>query len=312
MTASSTTGIVFDPLYLKHKTGSGHPESPERLRAIGEVLKEDSSLISLKARPATREEIAWVHTSEHIGRIEETRQNDFGYLDADTPTGPESADAAYFAVGGVIEAVEAVDEKIVTNAFAFPRPPGHHAESTRPMGFCLFNNIAIAAEYLIKKKNKKRVAIIDFDVHHGNGTQNSFYARSDVLFVSLHRFPFYPGSGSEKEHGVGDGLGYTLNVPMDAYSDDEDYHEAFDANVIPKLENYQPDFILVSAGFDAHIRDPLGGMKLTKKAFDEMSSKLIATAQKFTDGKIVFVLEGGYDLKGLQEGTEAVLANLKR
>jgi acetoin utilization deacetylase AcuC-like enzyme len=306
-TNQNKVGVVWDERYLAHDTGDGHPERPERLVAIKQVLDADSRLIRLPPRMASAEEVGWIHTPDLIRTVESSRGIAQGYFDMDTPIGPKSADAAFLAAGGVLEAVQAVEEGKLTQAFAFPRPPGHHAESGQAMGFCLFNHIAVAAEYLIRKKGKARVAIMDYDVHHGNGTQHSFYARKDVFYLSTHRFPFYPGTGAEDEKGVGDGLGYTLNVPFGPLGDDDDYEKAFDEQIIPALEDYKPEFVLVSAGFDAHERDPLGGMKVSKKGFYSMSQKLARIAQKHCGSKIVFVLEGGYDLKGLQEGVEAVL-----
>jgi len=306
----SAMGIIYDDRYLKHDTGLGHPERPERLVAIRDIITSHNKLISLKPREATKKEIQWVHNSDHVDRILEMKGSEFFMLDADTPMSPGTTDAALLAVGGVIECVRQVEEESVSSAFAFPRPPGHHAETNRAMGFCIFNNIAIAAEYLIKEKNMKRVAIVDYDVHHGNGTQHSFYDREDVFYISTHRFPFFPGTGSEKEKGEGAGAGYTLNLPFSAYADDDDYRKSFEEKIIPALEKYNPEFILVSAGFDAHILDPLGGMKLRKTGFNFMNEKLMSLAKKCCGGKIVFVLEGGYDLKGLQEGVESVFESV--
>lgn len=301
------TGIVWDERYLEHDTGSGHPERPARLVAIKQVLDAAPQLVRIPARRATQEEIAWVHTPVHIQKVDQSRETPHSYFDLDTPVCDKSADAAYFAVGGVLAAVQEVEEGKLAQAFAFPRPPGHHAESGQAMGFCLFNNIAVAAEFLIHTYGKKRIAIMDYDVHHGNGTQHSFYNRSDVFYLSTHRFPFYPGTGAASEIGVGAGKGYTLNLPFSALTDDEDYQKGFEEKIIPALLDYKPEFMLVSAGFDAHKRDPLGGMKVSKDGFHFMSQALIDVAKKYCGGKIVFVLEGGYDLKGLQEGVEAVL-----
>ncbi|MDO8520297.1 MAG: histone deacetylase [Deltaproteobacteria bacterium] len=305
----SKTGIIFDSRYLEHKTGAGHPERPERLLAIKEVLDADSGLIRLDLRPATKEELGRVHTAEHIAAVDQTRGKDEGYFDLDTPFSGRSAEAAYLAAGGVLKAIEEVEGGRTDNAFVFPRPPGHHAEKNRAMGFCLFNNVAIGAEHLIAQ-GKKKIAIVDIDVHHGNGTQHSFYDRSDVFYLSTHRFPFYPGTGARQERGIGEGLGYTLNIPYDALADDDDYRRGYQDEILPTLLDYKPEFILVSAGFDAHIRDPLGGMKITKEGFNMMAQTLIEAAKKSCHGKIVFVLEGGYDLKGLQEGVEAVLEEI--
>lgn len=301
------TGIIWDSRYLKHDTGSGHPESPRRLLAIKEVLDGDSTLVLLEPRQATEEEIALVHTPDHIKAVLKTQNISHGYFDLDTPVSAGSSEAAFLAAGGMLTAVEAVYKGELDSCFAFPRPPGHHAESNRAMGFCLFNNVAIAAEYLIRKKNLSRVAIVDIDVHHGNGTQHFFYDRKDVFYISSHRFPFYPGTGSAEEKGSRGGAGYTLNLPYPALADDDDYRKGYEEKIQPALLKYQPEFILVSAGFDAHQLDPLGGMKITKKGFIMMAQTLFSAAQKTCQGKIVFVLEGGYDMKGLKEGVEAVL-----
>ncbi len=301
------TGIIWDSRYLKHETGPGHPESPRRLMAIKEVLDADSSLVLLDPRLATPEEVALVHTHEHIQAVQRTKTVSHGYFDLDTPTSSGSAEAAFLAAGGLITAVDSVLKGEIANSFAFPRPPGHHAETNRAMGFCLFNNVAIAAEYLIKKRNLSRVAIVDIDVHHGNGTQHFFYDRKDVFYISSHRFPFYPGTGSVEEKGRGEGDGYTLNLPYPALSDDDDYQKGYEEKVGPALLAFKPEFILVSAGFDAHQLDPLGGMKISKKGFVMMAQTIFSSAQKTCGGKIAFVLEGGYDMKGLQEGVEAVL-----
>lgn len=299
------TGIIWDSRYLEHDTGISHPERPARLTAIKQVLDADSSLIRLEPRLATKEEIGRIHTPEHIKAVDQTRGKPNSYFDLDTPVSAGSADAAYLAAGGVLKVMEEIESGKIDNAFAFPRPPGHHAESNQAMGFCLFNNIAIAAQALIDK-GSRRVAIVDIDVHHGNGTQHSFYNRDDVFYISTHRFPFYPGTGAQNEKGIGKGLGYTLNIPYDALADDDDYKKGYQDEILPALLKYKPEFILVSAGFDAHIRDPLGGMKITKSGFEMMAKTLNDAAQKTCNGKIVFVLEGGYDLKGLQEGVEAV------
>jgi acetoin utilization deacetylase AcuC-like enzyme len=305
------TAIIWEEKYLEHLTGRGHPERPQRLKAVKEVIDADSSLIHLPARMATEEELEWVHTKEHIAKIQSTAGDAVSALDVDTRVSELSCEAAFLAAGGLLTAVEAVEKSEVDNAFAFPRPPGHHAESDKAMGFCLFNNVAVAAEYLIHVKGKKRVAIVDFDVHHGNGTQRSFYKRKDVFYTSAHRFPFYPGTGAEHETGLDEGEGYTLNVPLSSYGDDDDYAKAFEEKIVPALIDYKPEFLLVSAGFDAHLYDPIGGMKVTKAGFTKMSEDLVQVAKQCCEGKTVYVLEGGYDLKGLQEGVESVFTAIR-
>ena len=308
----SKTGVLWDARYLDHITGPGHPERPERLQAIGRVLNErpiGKKVISLQPRPATLEEIALIHDFEYVRKIEKTAGLDV-QLDPDTSTSPGTWDAARLAVGGLLNAVDAVFEGKVQNAFAFVRPPGLHAEKARAMGFCLFNNVAIAAEYAIRTKNCRRVLIVDYDVHHGNGTQWAFYDRSDVFFISTHRYPFYPGTGSRREEGEGKGKGYTLNVTFPGGEGDHEYLKAFDDTVLPAMRDYRPDFILVSAGFDAHRLDPLGGMNVTADGFGRMSEGILRAAGEACGGKAVFVLEGGYSLEGLEESVESCLARL--
>ncbi len=302
-------GIISDERYLNHITGPYHPERPERLIAINEVLDKATGLVAIPTRFATKEEITAIHDPALYERVMATRGITRYAFDADTPVSAGSADAALLAAGGVLNLTDAVWRGEVDVGFASIRPPGHHAEPARAMGFCLFNNIAIAAEHLVKTHGLKRVAIIDYDVHHGNGTQNAFYTRRDVFFTSLHRFPFYPYSGAATETGAGEGAGFTFNVPLDAWADDDDYKKAFE-NTSRAVDDFKPEFILVSAGFDAHERDPLGGMKLSQKGYEFMNEQIAKLAFKHCAGKIVFVLEGGYDLKGLQEGVEAILTTV--
>ena len=304
--APMTTAIFWDKLCVKHEIEPGHFESPERLLVAKEVLDSLPHLEWIKPRPATFEEINWVHDEEHIKKVDLSRGESRTVYDVDTSANEFSADAAYLGAGGLIEVVESVETGKTSNGFSFPRPPGHHAEQNRIMGFCLFNHIAIAAEYLIRKYGKKRIAIIDYDVHHGNGTQNSFYARDDVLFCSLHRSFCYPGTGNASETGEGVGKGFTVNTPLSMFSGDGKYQKTFDEFIYPAIDNYKPEFILVSAGFDAHTLDPLGGMHVTKNGFKYMNEKLLELANKHCSSKIVFNLEGGYELKGLREGIESV------
>lgn len=307
------TGYLWDERFLLHNMGPWHPERPERLAAIREVLEHrpiGKELIRLEPRAASVEEIALIHDFEYVRKIEKTAGLEV-QLDPDTSTSPESWDAARLAVGGLLNVVDAVWEKQVDNAFAFVRPPGHHAEKARAMGFCLFNNVAIAAEYLIRSKNCRRVAIMDFDVHHGNGTQWAFYDRSDVFYLSTHRYPFYPGTGSRREEGEGRGKGYTMNLTFGGGEGDEEYLKCFDQTVVPVLTDYCPDFLLVSAGYDAHRLDPLGGMNVSEDGFGGMSERLRQIAERSCRGRTVFVLEGGYNLEGLATSVESSLVSLK-
>lgn len=302
------TGVVWEPIFSQHVMTTTHPESPARMLSVKDALdnsKAGKATIKIPARPATKEEIAWVHDSDYINVVEKTAGNVVP-LDPDTTAGPRSWEAACMAAGGVMEAVKAVFDGELDNAFAFVRPPGHHAERDHAKGFCLFNNIAIAAEYAIRKYDLKRVVIVDFDVHHGNGTQNKFYDRSDLLFISTHRWPFYPGSGSRDEHGEGEGRGYTLNVPL-GRGDDEEYRDVYENAVIPLIEEYNPELVLVSAGYDAHAMDPLGGFSLTTETFNWLTEKLVSVAKKCCGGKIIMVLEGGYNVEALRECAEGAL-----
>lgn len=303
-------GHVYDPRYLQHDTGFGHPERADRLKAIENRLVETGlkpRLIEIPPRPATREEIQWVHQPSYVERVAQTAGRPGGYLDPDTVVSPGSYPAALLAAGGLLAAVEGVMEGEVDHAFAMVRPPGHHAESDHAMGFCLFNNVAVAAEGLIRKYGLNRVAVVDYDVHHGNATQHMFYDRSDVFYASTHRYPFYPGTGAAEETGTGPGLGFTLNCPMAAGWGDEEYRRVFNERLIPALREYRPEFILVSAGFDAHRRDPLGGMKVSEQGFAWMSGELEKVAREFCRGRTVYTLEGGYDLEGLSKSVQGVL-----
>jgi len=302
------TAVIWDKRYLQHETGFGHPESPDRLKAIQKVLEErpvGKKVTSLEPRLASFEEIALVHDFEYIQKIEKTAGLDM-QLDSDTHSSSHSWEAARLAVGGLLTCVDAVMDGKVSNAFAFVRPPGHHAEKARAMGFCIFNNVAIAAEYALRK-NARRVLIIDYDVHHGNGTQRSFYDRPDVFYISTHRYPFYPGTGAHREEGTGKGKGYTLNLPFSGGEGDEEYLKIFEKEVIPVARDYQPDLVLVSAGYDAHRLDPLGGMNVTENGFAKMTEMLMEISQKTCGGKIILVLEGGYSLEGLSQSVEACL-----
>lgn len=305
------TAVVYDPRYLLHETGWGHPERPERLVAVQKVLKGPlaKKLLHLSPRLATSEEITLIHDSEYVAKIEKTAGLDVS-LDADTQASPHSWEAAQLAVGGMLTAVDSVFEGKADHAFAFVRPPGHHAERERAMGFCLFNNVAIAAEYAMRSKDCRRVLIIDYDVHHGNGTQWAFYDRSDVFYISTHRYPFYPGTGSEREDGRGMGKGYTLNIPFSGGEGDEEHLSVFEKKVIPVSRDYAPDLILLSAGFDSHRLDPLGGMNVTGAGFAGMTRQILDVAKKVCGGKVVCVLEGGYSLEGLTESVTSVLETM--
>ena len=306
-------GIVLDKLYVDHDNGMGHPESQERILAIVDMLKFTKlfdEVVRIEPRDATREEITLVHTPEHYDNIASTKGRPKVFLDADTSTCPVSFDAALRAAGGMISAIDSVLSKEVDRAFPLVRPPGHHAEADRAMGFCLFNNVAVGAAYLTEVKGLERVLVIDWDIHHGNGTQHIFYDTSKVLYFSTHQYPFYPGTGAAEEVGSGDGKGYTVNVPMEPGMGDDEFIRIFEEILKPIIDQYKPEFILVSAGFDIYFEDPLGGMKVSPEGFAKLTRLLTDEADKICDGKIVFLLEGGYNLDGLWISTKEVIEEL--
>jgi acetoin utilization deacetylase AcuC-like enzyme len=305
--------IIRDPLCLLHTNGPGHPESRERLEAIDRMLAsfpERDRLEEMPAREASFEELARVHRPEYIHSIEATRQRPFTMLDPDTGAGPESYAAALRAAGGVLRAVDAVLEGGLGGAFALIRPPGHHAEADRAMGFCLFNNVAVAASYALERQGLKRVLIVDWDVHHGNGTMHAFYDRPEVLYFSVHQYPHYPGSGSVQEIGRGRGAGYTVNVPLPGGQGDADYLAVFHQVLLPVARQFSPELILVSAGFDAHQEDPLADMRLSSAGFGDLAAVLRGLAAERCPGRLALALEGGYQLEALTEGVAAVLTEL--
>lgn len=307
------TGIVKDWRYLEHNMGDAHPESPERIRAIYKMLEEEKALASLHLiapRPATEKEVALIHTQEYVEQIKETAGRERVYLDPDTSTSPRSYEVALLAAGGLLEAADRIMAGKVRSAFALVRPPGHHAEASQAKGFCLFNNVAIAAQYLVEKWGLRRVLIVDWDLHHGNGTQNAFYSRDDILFFSTHQFPHYPGTGHWSEVGDGKGEGFTVNVPLAPGKTDDDFLFIYRKLLAPIAAAYKPEFILVSAGFDIFAGDPLGGMEVSVKGFGAMAGELMNLAQQTAQGRLLLTLEGGYNLFGLQDGVRSVLLAL--
>jgi acetoin utilization deacetylase AcuC-like enzyme len=282
---------------LKHPAPAGHPENAERMvHAVEQVLNSDiaSGLEMLTPTIVKTDCIFDIHKKEYLDNVKAISDSGGSYLDGDTYAGSQAYNAAWETASAAIFAAESIMNNQYRRIFLAGRPPGHHAEFDHGMGFCIINNIAVAAEVLIKDFNLKRVAIIDWDVHHGNGTQNAFYSRSDVLYVSLHQYPFYPGSGATAERGTGDGQGYTLNIPLPVGSGDDIYLQKFDEIIIPNLEDYKPEFILISCGFDAHRNDRLGGMELSEQAFGTMTSQLVDIAEKYSEGRILSLFEGGY------------------
>lgn len=303
-----TTGLIYDDRFLNHDTGPGHPERPDRLRAIVAALKSSGlweRVEHLAFETSTPSRMERLHSPAYVHRVIETCASGMPYIDVpDSAVCEASADLAMFAVGGVLRAVDAVMQGEIDNAFCAVRPPGHHAEMGRSMGFCLFGNVALAAESLIADHGLDRVAIVDFDVHHGNGTQHLLEDRADILFVSVHEDPVhqYPGTGFAHETGKGDGTGFTLNVPLAPGSGDAAYRAAFDDAIIPKLDAFAPQFVLLSSGFDAATADPLGGMNVTTPGFVAMTQQILAVANRHAAGRVVSVLEGGYDLDALAAG----------
>ena len=312
----SRTGFIYHELYLAHDTGSGHPERPDRLKAITQHLEHTTLSTQLQHSlidPAAEKWILKVHSSRHWKFVKESCARGIEVLDqGDTHVCPRSYEVALLAAGGVLAGVDAVMSGLLRNAFCAVRPPGHHAESNAVMGFCLFNNVAIAARYAQEKYGVEKVAIIDWDVHHGNGTQEIFYEDPSVFYVSTHQYPFYPGTGARDERGSGKGEGYTLNCPMLAESGEKEYMEAFTREILPALERYKPDLLLVSAGFDAHKDDPLANINLTEESFAKLTTLMLEVAEKCCSGRIVSVLEGGYNLQALAKSVEVHLRELMR
>lgn len=310
MTLHKTIGLVSSDVYLEHISPGGHPERPERLCAIIRYLKERGSWNHLKHIPpvaATIDHILAVHTQQHIDRVLNVCERGDGLLDeGDTFAVPKSFQVALLASGGVIDAIDAVLGKKVDSAFCAVRPPGHHAERDRAMGFCLFNNVAIGARYAQQEHDLARVAILDWDVHHGNGTQHIFDQDPSVYYISLHQYPFYPGTGAREERGIGKGEGFTLNFPLPAGTGETRYLQAFTEEIVPTLESFNPGLLLISAGFDAHKDDPLGGMKLTKDSYAKMTDLVKDIAP------VVSALEGGYNLEALARCTDSHLNALSR
>ena len=297
---TSRTGFVYDPIFLKHETGT-HPENASRMTATMALL-EDSRVLDrvhrISARPARPDELALVHDPRYVDGVRRAAEAGGGWVDPDTLITPLSYDVAAHVVGGTLNALDAVLDGTVDNAFCLVRPPGHHATPVQAMGFCLFNHVAIAAAHA-RRRGLGRVAIVDIDVHHGNGTQDAFYADPSVLYVSMHEYPFYPGTGALEEIGEGDGRGANINIPLPAGCGDAVYRVLFDETVLPALHRFRPHVILVSAGFDAHFADELADERLSVDGYGVLIGKLIEAAGELCDGHLLVALEGGYDLVAL-------------
>jgi len=307
------TGVVIDRRYMDHDMGAYHIESPARIEVLIRMLEKDPPVpfVAIPPRPATEEELAWVHERGYIDLIRSTAGKSVP-MDADTVAGPKTWGTALLAAGGFLESLDRVMDGSVPNAIALVRPPGHHAEASRAMGFCFFNNIAIGAEHLLRRHGLRRVLIVDWDLHHGNGTERAFYERRDVMYFSAHQSPLYPGTGAVRFFGHGEGFGCNLNVPLLAGKTDADYLLIFNRILAPVAAEFAPEFILVSAGFDIAAGDPLGGMSLTSRGFGLLTDSLAAMAGRTAGGRLAIVLEGGYDLPALGDGVGEVMKALSR
>tara|TARA_B100000787_G_C16197075_1_gene301713 strand:+ start:40 stop:969 length:930 start_codon:yes stop_codon:yes gene_type:complete len=297
------TGLITSDTYQNHNTGAGHPEKIDRVAVVIENFKklDNKNLLWKKPSKFDQSLLIKTHSSEYINQVNQSfPENGFAFLDGDTVVSPGSKDATKDAIGSIISAIDGVQNKEFKNAFCAVRPPGHHAEKNKAMGFCIYNNVAVGANYLIEKYKFKRVAIIDFDVHHGNGTQDIFYNNEKVLYISTHQYPYYPGSGSEKEKGKFNNI---FNIPLEAGTSAEEYLSAYD-RVLKKLKEFKPEFLLFSAGFDAHIDDPLAQLRLGSEDFYQLTKRTLEYSKSFCNGNVVSILEGGYDLKALQDSTQ--------
>ena len=297
------TGLVTSDTYQNHNTGEGHPEKIDRVTAVIDNFRklDNKDLIWKKPINFDQDLLIKTHSLDYINQVQKSfPQNGFNFLDGDTVVSPGSKDATKDAVGSILTAIEGVQNKDFKNAFCAVRPPGHHAEKEKAMGFCIYNNVAVGANYLIEKYKYNKIAIIDFDVHHGNGTQDIFYDNEKVLYISTHQYPYYPGSGSEKEKGKYNNI---FNIPLEAGTTAVEYLNAYE-HVLNKLKEFKPEFLLFSAGFDAHIDDPLAQLRLSSEDFYTLTKRTLEISKPFCNGNVVSILEGGYDLKALQDSTQ--------
>ncbi len=307
-------GYLLDERYLLHNPGIRHPESPQRLLAIQQTLQHFDGTgrwRRLQPRLASGDELELIHSASLVERIKQAAEQAPSYVDFDTPISTESYQTALLAVGGVLQCVDSICSGSVRRIIAFIRPPGHHASRERATGFCLFNNVAVAAAYARTEYKLERIAIVDFDVHHGNGTQSCFYSDPGILYISSHQFPFYPGSGDYNEAGRGEGKGYTLNFPLPERAGDSSFVPIY-SNIVSKvLDQFGPQLILVSAGFDGHFRDPVGGLCLTHAGYASAAASLMRAADRWCAGKICFVLEGGYSVQALKDCVRAIMVEME-
>ena len=297
------TGLITSDTYQNHNTGDGHPEKIDRVTVIIDNFKklDNKNLVWKKPSKFDRSLLKITHNSDYINFVEKSfPEKGLSFLDGDTIISPGSKEATSDAVGSIITAIDGVQNNEFKNAFCAVRPPGHHAEKNKAMGFCIYNNVAVGANYLIKRYKLNKIAIIDFDVHHGNGTQNIFYDNKKVLYISTHQFPYYPGSGTEQEKGKHNNI---FNIPLPAGTTSEEYLNAYEF-VLKKLNEFKPEFILLSAGFDAHKDDPLAQFKLESRDFYKITKRTLELSKLHCEGKVVSILEGGYDLIALQESSE--------
>ena len=295
------TGIITTETYLNHDTGQGHPERADRVSVVIENLKKNKKLIWKKPLKFDAKYLKIAHKSDYIDKVENSfPKKGLHFLDGDTIVSPGSKQASSDAVASIITAIDSVQNKEFKNVFCPVRPPGHHAEKDKAMGFCIYNNVAVGAHYLIEKYKFNKIAIIDFDVHHGNGTQNIFYDNEKVLYISTHQYPFYPGTGANNEKGKHSNI---LNIPLQAGTNSEEYMNAYE-HVLKKLKEFKPEFLLFSAGFDAHQDDPLAQFKLKSKDFYDITKRTLKVINKSINNKVVSILEGGYDLNALKESSE--------
>ena len=292
------TAIVTSNTSLDHNTGDGHPERSDRVTFVIKKLKEKKNLIWDISKRFDENLLNITHSTEYVSNVKKSfPENGLKFLDGDTIVSPGSKNATFDAVGSIISAIDGIENNKYKNAFCAVRPPGHHAEKEKAMGFCIYNNVAVGANYLLEKYKYNRIAIIDFDVHHGNGTQNIFYENEKVLYVSTHQWPLFPGSGKENEKGKYNNI---FNIPLPGGTNSREYFDAYE-NVLIKLKEFKPEFLMFSAGFDAHKDDPLAQFQLISKDFYEITRRSLITTKKFTNGKVVSILEGGYDLNALSE-----------